>query len=88
MFTLSYERRGDISFMTNIKHRNESDKTDITESRCDNLFITYLCLYLEQKAKNQIIFSNYLYFEYISKWIQNYCLKYAKQVESTKTNQT
>ena len=36
------------------------------------------------KPKNQIIFSNYLYFEYISKWIQDYCLEYAKQVKLQK----
>ena len=50
----------------------------------DNLFITYLCLYLEQKPDYIL---NYLHFEYISKWIQNDCLEYAKQVEITKTNQ-
>ena len=81
MYRLSYERRGDISFIARetisyfvTSERSErGTKYDIVTRaiklilpslECDNLFITYLCLYL---AQNQITFSNYLYFEYISK---------------------
>ena len=104
MYRLSYERRGDISFIARetisyfvTSERSERwTKYDIVTRAiklilpslgCDNLFITYLshtCAFIW--SKNQIIFSNYLYFEYISERMQNYCLKYAKQVEITKTN--
>ena len=63
---LSYERRGDISFIARetisyfvTSERSErGTKYDIVTRaiklilpslECDNLFITYLCLYLEQK---------------------------------------
>ena len=45
-------------------------------------YLSHTCAFIW--SKNQIIFSHYLYFEYISEWMQNYCLKYAKQVEITK----
>ena len=100
MYRLSYERRGDISFIARgtisyfvTSERSErGTKYDIVTRaiklispslECDNLFIT--CAFVW--GKNQIIFSNFLYFEYISEWMQNYCLKYAKQVEITQTNQ-
>ena len=103
MYRLSYERRGDISFIARgtisyfvTSERSErGTKYDIVTRaiklilpslECDNLFITYLCGCAFIWGKNQIIFSHYLYFEYISEWMQNYCLKYAKQVEITKTN--
>ena len=102
MYRLSYERRGDISFIVRERisyfvtsERSErGTKYDIVTRaiklilpslECDNLFITYLCLYLEQKP-DYIFKLFYLYFEYISKLIQNYCLKYAKHVEITKKN--
>ena len=66
MYRLSYERRGDISFIARetisdfvTSERSErGTKYDIVTRaiklilpslECDNLFITYLCLYLEQK---------------------------------------
>ena len=52
---------------------------------CDNLSITYLCFYLEQKP--DYIFKIFILRVDQSKGIKNYCLKYAKQVEITKTNQ-
>ena len=67
MYRLSYERRGDISFIareTISYFLTRAIKLILQSLECDNLFITYLCLYLEQ---NKIIFSNYLYLEYISK---------------------
>ena len=83
MYRLSYERRGDISFIargTKYDIVTRAIKLILPNLECDNLFITYLCLYLGQKSD---IFSHYLYFEYIPEWMQNYCLKYAKQVEIT-----
>ena len=79
MFWLSYERRGDISFIARgtisyfvTSERSErGTKYDIVTRaiklilpslECDNLFITYLCFI---RSKNRIIFSHYLYFEYI-----------------------
>ena len=66
MYRLSYERRGDISFIAReisyfvTSERSErGTKYDIVTRaiklilpslECDNLFITYLCLYLEQKS--------------------------------------
>ena len=67
MYRLSYERRGDISFIARetisyfvTSERSErGTKYDIVmraiklilpSLECDNLFITYLCLYLEQKS--------------------------------------
>ena len=44
MYRLSYERRGDISFIA-----RETIKLILPSLEYDNLFITYLCLYLEQK---------------------------------------
>ena len=66
MYRLSYERRGDISFIARetisyfvTSERSErGTKYDIVTRaiklilpslECDNLFITYLCLHLEQK---------------------------------------
>ena len=66
-YRLSYERRGDISFIARetisyfvTSERSErGTKYDIVTRaiklilpslECDNLFITYLCLYLEQKS--------------------------------------
>ena len=66
MYRLSYERRGNISFIARetisyfvTSERSErGTKYDIVSRaiklilpslECDNLFITYLCLYLEQK---------------------------------------
>ena len=74
MYRLSYERRGDISFIA---------RETMSYFVIFNLFITYLCLYLEQNP------------DYIFKWFilrvhfkmnSMNCLKYAK-VEITKTNQ-
>ena len=67
MYRLSYERRGDISFIARetisysvtSEHGERGTKYDIvtraiklilSSPECDNLFITYLCLYLEQKS--------------------------------------
>ena len=67
MYRLSYERRGDISFIARgtISYfvprslRSLVTKYDIVPRaiklilpslECDNLFITYLCLYLGQKS--------------------------------------
>ena len=67
MYRLSYERRGDISFIARetisyfvTSERSErGTKYDIVTRaiklilpslECDNLFITYLCLYLGQKS--------------------------------------
>ena len=52
---IGYHMRGEVISVLSLErryhilYRNESDKTDITEFEYDNLFITYLCLYLEQK---------------------------------------
>ena len=67
LYRLSYERRGDISFIARetksyfvTSERSErGTKYDIVTRAiklispslgCDNLFITYLCLYLGQKS--------------------------------------
>ena len=99
MYRLSYERRGDISFIARgtisyfvTSERSErGTKYDIV-TRAIKLILPSLETYLSHTCafiwgKSLIIFSHYLYFDYISEWIQNYCLKYAKQVEITKTNQ-
>ena len=98
MYRLSYERRGDISFIARetisyfvTSERSErGTKYDIVTRAIklilpsleyDNLFITYLCLYLEQKPNHIFkLFTLRVHF----KFIQNDCLKYAKQVEITK----
>ena len=66
MYRLSYERRGDISFITRetISYFVTSERSErgtkygivtraikliLPSLECDNLFITYLCLYLKQK---------------------------------------
>ena len=62
MYRLSYERRGDISFIARetisyfasergTKHDivTRAIKLILPILKYDNLFITYLCLYLEQK---------------------------------------
>ena len=66
MYRLSYERRGDISFIARemisyfvtSEHSERGTKYDIVmraiklilpSLEYDNLFITYLCFYLEQK---------------------------------------
>ena len=66
MYRLSYERRGDISFIARetISYFVTSERSErgtkydiltraikliLPSLECDNLFITYLCLYLEQK---------------------------------------
>ena len=83
MYRLSYERRGDISFIARetisyfvTSERSErGTKYDIVTRAIklilpsleyDNLFITYLCLYLEQKP-------DYIYFQiiYTSSTFQN-----------------
>ena len=81
MHRLSYERRGDISFIAREtisyfvtrKRSDQGTKYDIVTRAIklilpslvfDNLFITYLCIYLEQKPDYIL---NYLYFEYIYK---------------------
>ena len=73
MYRLSYERRGDISFIARgtisyfvTSERSErGTKYDIVTRaiklilpslECDNLFITYLCLYLEAGAKIRLYF--------------------------------
>ena len=56
----------------------------IPSLECDNLFITYLCLYLEQKP--DYIFKLFIlrvHFEMNSKLLLK--IKYAKQAEITKT---
>ena len=80
MYRLSYERRGDISFIARgtisyfvTSERSErGTKYDIVTRaiklilpslECDNLFITYLCLYLGQKS--DYIFTLFI-LEYIS----------------------
>ena len=67
MYRLSYERRGDISFIARgtISYFVTSELSDrgtkydivtraikliLPSLECDNLFITYLCLYLGQKS--------------------------------------
>ena len=101
MYRLSYERRGDISFIARgtisyfvTSERSERGTKYYIVTRAKNwyyrvsnvtTYLSHTCAFIW--SKNQIIFSNYLYFEYISEWMQNYCLKYAKQVEITKTNQ-
>ena len=54
MYRLSYERRGDISFIARetisyFDIVSRAIKLILTSLVYDNLFITYLCLYLEQK---------------------------------------
>ena len=66
MYRLSYERRGDISFIARetISYFVPSERSErgtkydmvtraikliLPSLECDNLFIKYLCLYLEQK---------------------------------------
>ena len=79
MYRLSYERRGDISFIARgtISYFVTSERSErgikydivtraikliLPSLECDNLlFITYTCAFI----KNRIIFSHYLYFEYI-----------------------
>ena len=78
MYRLSYERRDDISFIARgtisyfvtSERSGRGIKYDIVTRaiklilptlECDNLFITYTCAFI----KNRIIFSHYLYFEYI-----------------------
>ena len=52
---LSLERRYHILSRVSVAkegqnmYRNESDKLILPSLECDNQFITYLCLYLEQK---------------------------------------
>ena len=48
-YRLSYERRGDISFIAKYDIVTRAIKLILPSLECDNLFITYLCLYLEQK---------------------------------------
>ena len=67
MYRLSYERRGDISFIAQetISYFVTSERSErgtkydivtraikliLTSLECDNLFTTYLCLYLGQKS--------------------------------------
>ena len=69
MYRLSYERRGDISFIARetISYFDivtRAIKLILPSLEYDNLFITYLCLYVEQKPDYIL---NYLHFEYISK---------------------
>ena len=45
-------------------------------SACSNLFIRNLCLY---QGGNQILFSNYKSFDFISQWMQNHCKTLQKQ---------
>ena len=52
MYRLSYERRGDISFIArDIEYDivTRAIKLILPSLEYDNLFITYFCLYLEQK---------------------------------------
>ena len=68
MYRLSYERRGDISFIAQgtisyfvtSERSQRGTKYDIItraiklilpSPECDNLFITYLCLYMKQKIR-------------------------------------
>ena len=100
MYRLSYERRGDISFIARetisyfvTSERSErGTKHDIVSRAIklilpileyDNLFITYLCLYLEQKP--DYIFKLFILRVHF-KMNLNDCLKYAKHLEITKTN--
>ena len=62
---ISFIARGTMSYFVTSKRSEPGTKYDIVTRaiklmlpslECDNLFITYLCLYL---GKNQIIFSNY-----------------------------
>ena len=74
MYRLSYERRGDISFIARetisyfvTRERSQrGTKCDIVTRaiklilpslECDNRFITYLCLYREQKPYFQIVYT-------------------------------
>ena len=78
MYRLSYERRGDISFIARetisyfvTSERSErGTKYDIVSRAIklisprlsyDNLYLSHTCAFIW--SKNQIIFSNYLYFE-------------------------
>ena len=80
MYRLSYERRGDISFIARgtisyfvTSERSErGTKYDIVTRaiklilpslECDNLYLSHTCAFI--RSKNRIIFSHYLYFEYI-----------------------
>ena len=56
MYRLSYSRLGNISFIALVTISYFVPRS--------HLFITYLCLYLEQKPDYIL---NYLHFEYISK---------------------
>ena len=77
---IGYHMRGEVISVLSLKRRyhilTRAIKLILPSLECDNLFITYLCLYLEQKP------------DYIFKlFILRVHLKYAKQVEITKTNQ-
>ena len=77
---ISFIARGDdINIFVTSERGERGTKYDIVTRaiklilpslECDNLFITYLCLYLGQKSDYIFTLFIQLYFEYISEWMQ------------------